>query len=224
MVNGIQEVVGSIPSSSTKDWFKYRPSWPTLAWRFCFYRFFVVHLSKRILMNLNIGDINLRLRIILIGLLAILLLSTATFAEDKFRFTVFSDTRGKVITKSCLDDNAGVSSILPLVRDHVIKINETKPIQLVLFPGDMITGYFPRDAGSTSECNRIQLSKWREVMKPLLDKGILVRVTVGNHEVGKSDPSKEDILCGETWPTIFAVIRQLSGLQGHSRGHVGRRQ
>ncbi|MGO8878912.1 MAG: metallophosphoesterase family protein [Desulfomonilaceae bacterium] len=138
-----------------------------------------------------------RLGITLTTLLTILVLSTATFAEDKFRFAVFSDTRGNLITKSCSDDNAGVSSILPLVRDHVLKINETKLIRLVLFPGDMVTGYFPRDAGSTSECNRVQLGKWREVMKPLLDKGIQVRVTVGNHEVGTFDPSKEDVSCGK---------------------------
>ena len=138
-----------------------------------------------------------RLGITLTTLLTILVLSTATFAEDKFRFAVFSDTRGNLITKSSSDDNAGVSSILPLVRDHVLKINETKPIRLVLFPGDMVTGYFPRDAGSTSECNRVQLGKWRGVMKPLLDKGIQVRVTVGNHEVGTFDPSKEDVSCGK---------------------------
>ncbi|MGC8605184.1 MAG: metallophosphoesterase family protein, partial [Desulfomonilaceae bacterium] len=123
--------------------------------------------------------------------------SAVVGAEEKFRFAVFSDTRGNLITKSCLDDNAGISSILPIVRDHVLKINETEPIHLVVFPGDMVTGYFPRDADSTAECNRIQLTKWRQIMKPFLEKEIMVRVTIGNHEAEAFDPSKEDIGCGE---------------------------
>ncbi len=135
-------------------------------------------------------------KIMLIAVVSILTFSALVSAEDKFRFAVFSDSRGSLTTKRCSDDNSGVSAILPLVRDHLLRINETTPIQLVLFPGDMITGYFQRDAASTSECNRVQLAKWREIMEPILKKRIMIRVTVGNHEAGTFDSSKGDVRCG----------------------------
>ncbi len=52
-----------------------------------------------------------------------------------------------------------------------------------------------RDAPSVHECNRRQLTKWREKVSPLLTSGIPIRITAGNHEA-ISVPEKP-IACGE---------------------------
>ncbi|MGC8659054.1 MAG: metallophosphoesterase family protein [Desulfomonilaceae bacterium] len=136
-------------------------------------------------------------KMILSAVASILVFAGLVLAGDTFRFAVFSDSRGNLPTTRCSDDNSGVSPILPLVRDHLLKINEATPIGLVLFPGDMISGYFARDATSTSECNRVQLAKWRETMEPILKRKIMIRVTVGNHEAGTFDASKGNVRCGK---------------------------
>lgn len=138
-----------------------------------------------------------KVRITSLSVLIILVISGYALPGETFRFAIFSDSRGNLITNACSDDNSGVSTILPLLRDHVLNIHETTPIELVLFPGDMMAGYFPRDALSTAECNRIQLTRWRDIMKPFSDKGIPIRVTAGNHEAASYDLSKGDIRCGE---------------------------
>ncbi len=151
----------------------------------------------------------------LVSFIVIVAWTIVLHADDKFRFAVFSDSRGKVDTKSCSDDNGGISSVLPIVRDHVLMIHKATPIRLVLFPGDLVSGSLPRDAASTAECNKIQLGSWRDTMKPIMDKGIMMRVTVGNHDVKVSDPTMEQMRCGDhsrpylTSYDNFVVFREI---------------
>lgn len=165
------------------------------------------------------------MKIPLLSFLVIVVFSTLAFADDVFHFAVFSDSRGNLTTNSCSDDNSGVSTTLPLIRDHVLRLHQKTPIRLILFPGDMMTGYFPRDASSTAECNRIQLTAWRNIMKPISDKGIPIRVTVGNHEAATFDLSKGDVKCGQHSPAYlpayenFQVFKEvLGGMLGENNG------
>jgi hypothetical protein len=123
-------------------------------------------------------------RLVIMTILAILL----TFPPQgrtaaPFRFAVFSDSRSDVITEKCSDANTGVSPVLALVVNDILDRHQSNPINLVIFPGDMIAGYLQRDQKSVAECNRLQLIHWRNTMKPLLDAGIQIRVTAGNHDL-----------------------------------------
>ncbi len=100
----------------------------------------------------------------------------------------------------CSDNNAGVSETLRVVAQDILDKHKAAAIKLMLFPGDMMAGLFKRDASSVAECNRQSLTRWKETLLPLLDAGMAVRVTVGNHEVLSSDPSARDIHCGKGRP------------------------
>jgi hypothetical protein len=107
--------------------------------------------------------------------------------DEIFRFAVFSDTRGQLKTDKCSGDNFGVAPTLITVVKAVLAKNVTDPMKLVLFPGDMISGGWKRDAASVAACNKIQLLHWRKTVKPVLAAGIRFAVTVGNHEVVARD-------------------------------------
>jgi len=72
--------------------------------------------------------------------------------------------------------------LAPLAVDYILAKAAADQIHLVLFPGDIIAGYLKRDAPSVGECNRIQLTQWRTMMQSLIDAGITLRVTAGDHE------------------------------------------
>jgi len=132
-----------------------------------------------------------------------------------FRFAVLSDCRSQIFTTTCTDANAGVSPVLGLAVTDLLKRHESKRIQLMIVPGDLISGYLKRDKASVSECNRVQLLKWVETVKPIADNGITVRVTVGNHEVGAVQEASEYVRCSpHNWPYItaranFEVFREV---------------
>jgi hypothetical protein len=73
---------------------------------------------------------------------------------------------------------------------------------LMLFPGDLTAGYLKRDAESVAECNRIQLRRWLRIVNPIVEAGIALRVTVGNHDVG-AIPTADSGRCGRhNWPYV----------------------
>jgi hypothetical protein len=103
-----------------------------------------------------------------------------------------------------------------MVKDIVAR-NDTESVKLVLFPGDMIHGVLKRDAPSVAECNRVSLNHWRKVVSPLLKAGMIMRVTVGNHETVVADASKPRLRCGDhlspyfTEMENFKVFREVLG-------------
>jgi hypothetical protein len=150
--------------------------------------------------------------------LFILLFITGTaFAEDPFRFAVLCDSRGQGATLKCADDNFGVSGILDVMVKDIVARSNTEPIKLVLYPGDMISGVYRRDAPSVAECNRAGLTRWREVVSPLLDAEISLRVTVGNHEAVAAEFAAQRPRCGNhlspysTEMENFKVFREVLG-------------
>jgi Calcineurin-like phosphoesterase len=149
----------------------------------------------------------------------------AAIGAEPFRFALFCDGRGKVQTARCSASNSGVSPLIPLAVDHILSINATKPIGLALFPGDMIAGYLKRDASSVSACNRIQLTHWRSLMQPLIDAGITMRVTAGDHETRARKESQLSLRCGKHYkpylPVVenFQVFRETLGeMLGNNQG------
>ncbi|MBI4961696.1 MAG: metallophosphoesterase [Desulfomonile tiedjei] len=156
----------------------------------------------------------------------LLLISPALCGADDeiFRFAVFSDTRGQAKTAKCSDDNFGVSQVLEPIVNAVLATNRSLPIKLVLFPGDMMSGGWKRDAASVAECNKIQLLHWRETVKPLLDAGIGFSVTAGNHEVIARDESVPRKQCSEHASAYtpaeenFKVFREVLGDMLPGRG------
>jgi hypothetical protein len=81
----------------------------------------------------------------------------------------------------------------------------------------MIHGVLKRDAPSVAECNRVSLHHWREVVSPLLKAGMIMRVTVGNHETVVADASKPRVRCGDhlspyfTEMENFKIFREVLG-------------
>ncbi|MBM3301017.1 MAG: metallophosphoesterase, partial [Deltaproteobacteria bacterium] len=153
----------------------------------------------------------------LVLILFLLAIPQTVLGQDTFRFAVFSDSRGDRSTSECAADNYGVSPLLEIVRDHLLRVNESNAVSLVVFPGDMISGMLKRDAQSTAACNRIQLEHWRKTIKPIMDRGILIRVTTGNHDAASVDLTRGVTRCGDHgWPYTpnrenFEVVRNLVG-------------
>lgn len=93
--------------------------------------------------------------------------SSASFAEQPWRFIVLCDSRGS--------DNGINERIL---GELVIEIKR-QGVDFVLFPGDLVSGY-----SSTGPSQfEAQLNQWVDLMKPVYDAGIGVYVGRGNHEL-----------------------------------------
>ena len=105
---------------------------------------------------------------------------TPVSAED-FRFAVLCDSRAHAEAKTC---SKGVSAVLKVMVQDIVARSESAGIKLVLFPGDLILGLWKKNRESVAECNRAALEEWRKTMQPLVDNGMKVRVTAGNHEAG----------------------------------------
>jgi hypothetical protein len=142
-----------------------------------------------------------------VTLAIVLLIPLHGFSDEAFRFAVFSDSRDDEKDGNCA---GGVSPVLPVIVQDVLFQNGSAPIRLLLFPGDLMAGTRARDAGSVVECNRQMLKRWMEIMKPLVDAGIVLRVTPGNHEV----QIKNHQSCGahsglyQTDKALFDVLRE----------------
>jgi hypothetical protein len=132
---------------------------------------------------------------LLIFLLIILFCLEATHAPADLRFAVLCDSRSSMEHVKCRENNGGVSPTLVMDEDILDK-HKVSAINLMLFPGDMMAGHFKSDAASVAECNRVSLTRWREIVKPALDAGIALRVTIGNHEILAPEPSLASVRCG----------------------------
>ena len=141
-----------------------------------------------------------RLRIVCI-LIILMTFPAAAHSGEPFRFAVFSDSRGAVLTDRCADE--GVSPVLAVLVEDVLHRHDTAPISLVVFPGDMISGALKRDQASVADCNLLQLKHWRNTIKPILDAGIQMRVTMGNHEMATVEKAQLKTRCSpHNWPYI----------------------
>ncbi len=141
-----------------------------------------------------------RMKITFVSVLLLILPSTANSGEP-FRFAAFCDSRGDLLTDKCADGDSDVSSVLPVIVEDVLYRHRTTPIRLVVFPGDMISGALKRDQPSVADCNRLQLQQWRNTIKPILDAGIDMRVTAGNHEMITVSKAEFDVRCSpHNWP------------------------
>ncbi len=150
--------------------------------------------------------------------LVVLLMNPALgTADEPFRFAVLCDSRGDARTNKCSDDNSGVSPALAVVVGDILERSKTHPIRLILFPGDMISGYLKRDAETVAECNRTQLQHWRNTVKPLEEAGMTLRVTMGNHDTDTLGASQLGVRCSpHARPYIpaldnFKVFKELLG-------------
>jgi hypothetical protein len=156
-------------------------------------------------------------KLLLYALFVLSLAAGNGLADEIFRFAVLCDSRGQLATSRCEDDNYGVNSTLDVMVKDIVARNAAESVKLVLFPGDMIHGVLKRDAPSVAECNRVSLNHWREVVSPLLKAGMIMRVTVGNHETVVADASKPRLRCGDhlspyfTEMENFKVFREVLG-------------
>ncbi len=136
----------------------------------------------------------------LVLLLIILVCLGGSHALADVRFAVLCDSRNSMEYAKCGDNNSGVSPTLGTVVEDILYKHRAAAVNLILFPGDMISGYFKRDASSVAECNRHSLTRWREILGPAMDAGIALRVTVGNHEILGQEPSLAHTRCGRSRP------------------------
>lgn len=142
-------------------------------------------------------------------------LASGTVWGESFRFAVLCDCRSDAESPTCMGNNGGISAVAPLAVGHILAKAAADPINLVLFPGDMIAGYLKRDAPSVSDCNRIQLTQWRTMMQPLMDAGTTLRVTAGDHETRVLGESHLSAPCGKHFTKYspatenFEVVRNV---------------
>ncbi len=139
-----------------------------------------------------------------VAFILILLLSVGwgalVFAADTFRFALGCDSRGDTSSLTCADPATSLSPVLEVVFQDIARRSAEDKIDLLVFPGDLITGYVKRDAPTVSECNRRSLQLWRGKAEPLLKAGIEVRVTAGNHDVAALQPENVGVRCGHNYP------------------------
>jgi len=128
---------------------------------------------------------------------ALLPVANGALAQDAFRFAVVSDSLAgnEWKTEKCTDENSGVGTILPVMVQHLLGIHKSRPVSLILYPGDLIAGRRNRDKATVAECNLVQLQRWREIVSPLVDAGIPIRITVGNHDAESTVPHR--VRCGQ---------------------------
>ena len=152
----------------------------------------------------------------LVLLLTIFVCLEGSHALADVRFAVLCDSRNSMEYAKCSDNNSGVSPTLGIVVEDILDKHRAAAVNLMLFPGDMMSGYFKRDASSVAECNRQSLTRWKEILRPATDAGIALRVTAGNHEVLGFKPSLANVRCGKNRPYTpepanFAAFKEVLG-------------
>ncbi len=122
-----------------------------------------------------------------------------------FRFAVTDDSRaasGPTGTQNG-DDNGAAALVVNTIAKDIVAQNAASPIDFVLFPGDMVSGY------TTSTTLSSELDTWVTAMKPVSDAKIPLYTTRGNHEyddlvngaVNPDDPSRLTYLAHFPMPT-----------------------
>ncbi len=95
-------------------------------------------------------------------------LSPTAFAQEPWKFIVTCDSRGNFY------------GINPFILSELVIEIKSQGVDLVLFPGDLVSGY---QAIAPDEFESY-LRTWVEIMEPVYDAGITVYVGRGNHELG----------------------------------------
>ncbi len=151
-----------------------------------------------------------------VSMVAVLVAFSAQgWAGDVFRFAFMADGRGEVRSAACTDNDSGISPVVGVFVEDILARHEKTPMGLLLYPGDLIPGVLKRDAQSVAECNRVSLTRWREIMTPLLRAGMTIKVTAGNHEAIAEIPGVKVSKCGKhSWPytpspETFTVFREV---------------
>jgi UDP-2,3-diacylglucosamine pyrophosphatase LpxH len=92
--------------------------------------------------------------------------SAKRYAEQRWRFIVTGDSRGK---------NNGVNTvILGELAAEIVK----RQVDFVLLSGDLVNGYVDQATMDS------QFKTWQDTMQPVYDAGIGVYVVRGNHDLG----------------------------------------
>jgi len=94
--------------------------------------------------------------------------SSTAFSQEPWKFIVTCDSRGNVY------------GINPFILSELAAEIKSQCVDLVLFPGDLVSGYQAIDPDEFES----YLSAWVEIMEPVYDAGIAVYVGRGNHELG----------------------------------------
>ncbi len=154
--------------------------------------------------------------------IAVIFLVVVTYIpafSETFRFAVMSDGRGETRGKTCSGDS-GITPLMDLFTRSILDAHAKAKIELLLFPGDLISGYFRRDAATVAECNRAQLISWKNKMEPLTQAGIPIRITAGNHEA-LAAPDFPISKCGshlypytpkiENFEALYEVLSDMTG-------------
>jgi Calcineurin-like phosphoesterase len=122
-----------------------------------------------------------------------------------FKFAVTDDSRaasGPTGTKNG-DSNGAAALVVNTIAKDIAAQNAVSPIDFVLFPGDMVSGY------TTSTALSSELDTWVTAMKPVSDAKIPLYTTRGNHEyddlgpgaANPDDPSRATYLAHFVMPT-----------------------
>jgi hypothetical protein len=115
-----------------------------------------------------------------------------------FKFAVTDDSRaasGATGTNNG-DSNGAAALVLNTIAKDIVSQNTASPIDFVLFPGDMVSGY--TDSTTLSS----ELDTWKTAMAPVYNANIPVYTTRGNHEyddlgtgaANPADPSRQTYL------------------------------
>ena len=103
-----------------------------------------------------------------LALLFLAVLSSAGLAQEPWKFIVTCDSRGNIY------------GINPFILIELVIEIKSQGVDLVLFPGDLVSGSQATTPGEFEA----QLRTWLVIMKPVYNAGIAVYVGRGNHELG----------------------------------------
>ena len=126
--------------------------------------------------------------------------SSAKAPADSWRFAMLCDSRG--------DARGGsVNGVRTAILGPLAQQIATEGVDLVLFPGDEICGY--PEYGDIPT----QLKQWKATMAPILDKGIPIYRSRGNHEVIENEQtptpgSAIELANYAAWKTVFPYLPQ----------------
>ena len=122
-------------------------------------------------------------KFVVVGLLA-MLLGIGSLARADWKFAVTDDSRGS--GGSSFQTNHVSTAALSVIAKAIA---EEPGVELVLFPGDMVSG---GGTAPTAAALASELETWKNAMKPVYDKGIPVYATRGNHEFYAGKPFTTD--------------------------------
>lgn len=98
--------------------------------------------------------------------------------QPKWTYAVYCDSRGDNNANNLTKSGVNEAVVNAVARDIV-----KEGVELLIFPGDMINGWF-----YISTPYAEQFATWRKAMAPVYDAGIKVYPVRGNHEDGPSTP------------------------------------